>query len=139
MDMDRRQMLIGTGTVLLTSMVARAQKHEGHGSGESTLADASAHCVRRGEACLAHCLALLGSGDTSMAACAKNAAEMTALARSMLTLAASGSKRQKALAKIVGESAKDCEAECRKHADKHPVCHDCAESCMRLAAECAKS
>jgi Cys-rich four helix bundle protein (predicted Tat secretion target) len=136
--MNRRDMLVGTGTVLLSSAIARAQKHEGHASGGSSLADASANCVKAGQACVAHCITLLGGGDTSLAGCAKSSEEMTTFAQAMLALASSGSKRQKALAKLAAESAKECEAECRKHADKHPVCRDCADSCAKLAAECTK-
>jgi len=70
--MNRRELLIGTGAVLVAA-AARADKPKtapAAASG-SSLTDAAADCIKKGEACLAHCMTMLGSGDTSMSGCAR--------------------------------------------------------------------
>ena len=56
----------------------------------------------------------------------------------LLALAAAGSKHLKSMARTCAEICRDCEAECRKHADKMPVCRDCAEACAVMIKETAK-
>ncbi len=145
--MNRRELLIGTGAVLVAS-AARGDKpkpatappgaHEHH-TMASPLTDAAVDCVKKGQACLAHCLTLLGSGDTSLTACAKAVTDMVAVAQALLTVSTAGSKHTKALAKVAGDVSRDCEAECKKHADKHDACKACMECCSKLIAETAKA
>lgn len=140
--MNRRQVLIGAGTLALAAAAKAANKDkpaEAHARGGAMqpLVDATADCMKKGEACETHCLTMLGTGDKTMAACAATARDMLASARALLTLASAGSKHTRAIAKACAEICKDCEAECRKHA-QHPPCSDCADACARMQEEVAK-
>jgi Cys-rich four helix bundle protein (predicted Tat secretion target) len=109
----------------------------GGGSGMAAVADAAADCVRKGEACLQHCLSMLATGDTSMAACSRTVRDVLATSHALETLAASGGPRAAALAKVAADVARDCQAECAKHA-QHPPCKACGDACARLIAAIAK-
>jgi Cys-rich four helix bundle protein (predicted Tat secretion target) len=159
--MNRRDALITTGSMLVSASLgalacggnqAVAQNtpktppappaHGGggahHHTGDPALLEAAQGCIAKGEACLAHCLAMSASGDTSMGGCGKAAHEMQAVMQGLAAAAASGSKHLPALAKVALEFCKDCEAECRKHADKHAVCKDCMDACAKTIAACQK-
>ena len=116
---------------------APADPHAGHAMGNSALAMAAAHCVVAGDACLAHCLILLGDGDTSMAGCAKAVREMLAVCRMLGTLA-TGSTHLREAAALCTAVCKDCQAECDKHADKHPECKACKDAYGHMLDELAK-
>lgn len=109
-----------------------------HGGGDAGLAEAAYACIGKGQSCLAHCIGMLAAGDTSMAGCGPAVHDMHAVMQGLAAAAASGSKHLKELARVAMEFCKDCEAECRKHADKHVVCKECAEACARTIAACQK-
>jgi Cys-rich four helix bundle protein (predicted Tat secretion target) len=96
-------------------------------------------CVNTGEACVAHCLVLLGEGDKELAACARTVQDTIASCTALRQMAAANSPHVAKLAGVVGDICKDCETECRKHETKHSVCHDCAEACAKCAKECQKA
>ena len=145
--MERREML---KTVLATaasaiSAAALAGEHDNHNHGKPGVAPrnagviaASADCLKTGEACLAHCLYLLGNGDKSVAACAQSVNELLATCTAMMKLAGQDSKFVPAMAKVAAEVCASCEKECRKHADHHAECKACAESCAACVKECKK-
>jgi len=146
--MNRREILVGAGAVLAAAAAHAQQKkapppakpadpHAGHHGGASPLVDAAADCVKKGRVCLSHCLTLLGSGDTSVAGCAKSVNDMVALAEALVAVGGAGSKHTAALAKLTADVSRECEAECKKHADKHEVCKACMECCQRLVAAAA--
>lgn len=109
-----------------------------HGGGNGGLTESAANCFAKGQACLAHCIGMLAAGDTSMAGCAPVVHAMTAVMQSLAALAAAGSPRLPAFAKVALEFCKDCEAECRKHAAVHAVCKECADACAHTVAEAQK-
>jgi Cys-rich four helix bundle protein (predicted Tat secretion target) len=63
------------------------------------LADASADCFIKGQACLAHCLILLADGDKPMAACAQSVSQAMALCSALQSLAVQKASLVIALAK----------------------------------------
>jgi len=150
--MKRREMLTGMGWLAATlasgSALAQSTKgakagsapaaeHHHHGSAKAELLmDAVANCINKGEVCLAHCIMLMGSGDKSVAGCARTVSETLALCESLRKLAAQGSPRAAEIAKIAMASCLDCEKECRKHEKKHAECRDCATACADCAKEC---
>jgi Cys-rich four helix bundle protein (predicted Tat secretion target) len=141
--MNRREVLVGAGALALAAVAKAAPKDKPaethhHDTAAQPLVDASVDCLKKGEVCQQHCFALLGSGDTSMSACAVSVRDMLASVRSVFTLASAGSKHTRVIAKACAEVCKDCEAECRKHQDKHKACHDCADACARMQQEIAK-
>ena len=60
---------------------------------------------------------------------------MLASCRALISLAAAESKFAPRLAALCVDVCRACEAECKKHADKHKPCRECMESC----GECAKA
>jgi Cys-rich four helix bundle protein (predicted Tat secretion target) len=155
--MNRRDMLVSTGSMVVsaslgalacgggTAVAQNTPKTSGapphahvHGGGDPALAEAAYACLGKGQTCLAHCIGMLAAGDTTMSGCAPAVHDMHAVMTGLGAAAASGSRHLKDLARVAMEFCKDCEAECRKHADKHPVCKDCAEACARTIAACQK-
>jgi Cys-rich four helix bundle protein (predicted Tat secretion target) len=147
--MNRRDSFATTGSLALLAAVgaiacvgnAQAQGVAAPATpprGDPDLAAAAHGCQAMGEACLAHCIALLGSGDTSMAGCAAAVFDMLAVMRGLGAVATSGGKRLADLARVAAGFCKDCEAECRKHEGHHATCRECAEACARTVTACAK-
>lgn len=116
--------------------VDHSHHHSADGDSHADLAtmEAAAKCASMGQICLQHCLVLLAAGDTAMAPCAQATNDMLAVSQATAALAASGSPQLKAQAGVAIEAATRCEVECRKHADKHPTCRDCADSCKAAVA-----
>jgi Cys-rich four helix bundle protein (predicted Tat secretion target) len=112
--------------------------HAGMAKRNAALIAASADCLKTGEACLAHCLYLLGNGDKEMAACAQSVNELLASCNALMKLAGQDSRYVPALAKVAGEICASCEKECRKHEKHHEECKACAESCAACLKECKK-
>jgi Cys-rich four helix bundle protein (predicted Tat secretion target) len=143
--MNRREWIVGAGAVALASVAKAAptgkekpaaeHHHEAPAAG---LVDAASDCHKKAELCLSHCIGMLSTGDTSMAACAARVRDTLASSEALLALASSGSKHAKPLAKVCADICRDCEAECRKHADKMPVCKDCADACAKMIQEVSK-
>lgn len=160
-DMNRRDMLFTTGSMVVSASLgalacgggtavaqntakapasppAPAAPHV-HGGGDPALAEAAYACIGKGQSCLAHCIGMLAAGDTTMAGCAPAVHDMHAVMQGLAAAAASGNRHLKDLARVAMEFCRDCEAECRKHADKHVVCKECAEACARTIAACQKA
>ncbi len=141
--MERREVL-GTLSALAlagfsASVDAAEHEHHHHHEGDSKfqpLIDAAGSCVMTGERCLAHCLVLLGDGDTSMAACSKAVNQMLAMCGALQDLAAQSSRLVPALAKVALDACSECEEACRKHAGKHAECKACGDACAECAKQC---
>ena len=147
--MNRRELLelvtvaglAGTTAVRAAEPTMPAPEHHDHAA-MSKYADLIAdttHCVNAGEACIAHCLVLLGQGDKDLAACARTVHDTVASCTALRQLAAANSPYVGKLAGVVSDICKDCETECRKHEAKHRVCHECAEACAQCAKSCQKA
>lgn len=100
------------------------------------VAAAAADCIGKAQACLAHCLVLLGEGDKSMAECAQTVNQVLALCGALQSLANQQSNLTRALARVALDACQACEKACRKHENHHATCKACAESCERCAKEC---
>ena len=141
MIITRREMMtLGATAVALHGMrVGLAAAAEGPAPEPRTgLADAAAACVAAGDACLQHCLDLLGQGDTSLSECAHDVRQMIAVCAAIGPLADAGSKHLKDAARLCLDVCTDCEAACRKHENHHAPCKRCAEACARTIAEAKK-
>ncbi len=143
--MNRREVLAAAGTVAAAAFVAPAMAadhdhHHDHGvAAKAGLTASALDCVATGNACVAHCLDSFIAGDTSLAICAKTAEDVVAVCAALAKLAVGKSPHLAAYTKVAILVCRDCEKECRKHADKHPTCKACAESCAACAEECAKA
>lgn len=153
--MNRREAILSTGSMFISASIgalacggtnASAQRAfappAGGGTtnptGAAAVHEAARSCVVKGEACMAHCLSLMAAGDASMGPCGKASYEMYKVMLGLVTAAASQSKHLPALAKAAMEFCRDCEVECRKHAEHHIVCKECMEACARTIAACEK-
>lgn len=146
--MDRRDLLAGGAALAALAMAGTAraadtENHEHHhhhdaGPKYGLVGAAAVDCIQKGEVCIDHCLVLLGDGDKAMAACAKSVTQMLAICGALQRLSSTDFQRMPQLAKVAMDVCRDCEAECKKHADKHQQCRDCMESCGACARECQK-
>ena len=144
--MDRRELLLGAGAVALSAVTAaafgaeHAHDHMHHGSAKNQgLIDATADCIKKGQACHNHCLDLLAQGDKEMAACARTVSQMLATCAALEQLSSLNSRHAAKMAKVAAEVCKECEDECRKHEKKHAECKACADSCAQCLKECNKA
>jgi Cys-rich four helix bundle protein (predicted Tat secretion target) len=141
--MNRRQLIQSAGAIALAAITEAAfsaddHQHHHHGGGSKfqLLINSASDCVAKGDACIAHCLVLLGQGDKEMATCAQSVSQLTAVCGALQKLAAQQSKNTAALAKVALEVCGECEKECRKHESKHAECKACAESCAECIKQC---
>jgi Cys-rich four helix bundle protein (predicted Tat secretion target) len=141
---ERRELLLAAAGATAGALAARAAVAAPPARWPTTppdvssgLGEAAAQCVRSGEICLQHCLDLLGTGDTSLAACARLVTQMLAVCTAVGPIAAANSRYMPITARLCLEVCTDCERECRKHAEHHAVCKACADACA-AAVEAAK-
>jgi Cys-rich four helix bundle protein (predicted Tat secretion target) len=131
--MNRREMLTIAGAAAAL-VAARADAAPPVAKVDTAaLTTAANSCAAAAEACLRHCIAMLSSGNASMAGCAKAVADLGPAARALAEIAPGGSAHVAALASVVGQIAKDCKAECDKHLAMAP-CKACSDSCGALIA-----
>lgn len=154
--MDRRDFLTGavTTAIALSGAVAssRADAHDEHAHEAAAggaaaqsdprlakIVETSLDCVKTGDACIRHCVELLGGGNTALKECLQTALDMTAVCRSMAQLASQATAQTKTLRAYVAACAqycRDCAAACKKHAEHHAACKACLESCNRCVEAC---
>ena len=141
--MERRDALktvaaVAAGLMAGSAMAANHDHHHHHGSARKygALAASSADCLKTGQACIAHCLVLLGQGEKEMAACAQSVSELLATCDALMQLSIQESKFTPAMAKVAAEVCAACEKECRKHEKKHAECKACADSCAACLKDC---
>ncbi len=145
--MNRREALLGstalTAAFALSTLScaknAVAHTAEPARTGDPALADAVLACLKAGNACLAHCIAMVSTGDTSMAGCLSTVTEMLAAMEALSKLAPRGGKRLGETAKALVGYCEDCAVECQKHADHHAVCKECLDACQRTIAAVRKA
>lgn len=142
----RRGLIFGALALAPATAVAQViprpqhEDHAHHGGGdapadvglsseESGAVQALSACTNAGEICLSHCIAVLATGDASMAVCAASVREMLAVCaagRSLIPARSSFAGRQLALCR---EACVACRAACEPHAAHHETCGACAEAC----------
>jgi Cys-rich four helix bundle protein (predicted Tat secretion target) len=139
--MNRRELLIGTGALVTTlfanKALAASTKH-GHTYGKKfeNIIDSGFNCIKKGEACIQHCL--VHFGDASLAECAANVQEMLSICSTLTRFASYESRHLKEYIKVCIQVCNDCEKACRVHENTHVPCKECAEACARCARECEK-
>lgn len=97
---------------------------------------AAGACLAAAEVCHAHCLKLLGTGDTSLKVCAPLVSATIPVCQALVRLAVLDHGRLKEFAKACLNVCADCETECRKHEGHHAECKACAEACAVCIREC---
>lgn len=128
-----------------SALPSRAANHTGHADHHAApdpkraaVLATALDCVNEGELCVQHCLMQFEAGDTTLATCAQRVRELITVCTAVHQLAAQGSSQLPPMLEICVATCTACEQECRKHADKHPACKSCGESCLR-AIEAAKA
>lgn len=111
-----------------------AEAPAGADQAKAAVLEAMGDCLQAGELCQAHCLRLLGSGDTSMAACSQAVTAMLAVCGAVSTLVALDNAHRNDMLRVCLQVCADCEAACRPHAGHHAECGACAEACARSQA-----
>ena len=114
--LQRRNFVLAAGSLAVAAATAStnafaSNKHQHHGASHSGLVTASSHCVATGNTCIAHCLMLLGDGDSKMAECAKTVQLMMPMCDAAGYHAAANSKECTACA----ESCADMIAACKSY------------------------
>lgn len=143
-DKTKRNLLLGgaalSATLAAGNSFAGASEHAHHHMKNkySDVIEATTHCVKSGDACLAHCIELVKMNDTSIAGCLASVTDMLPMCTAISKLAANQSDFTVDLAKICISVCEACEKECRKHEKKHEACRNCAESCAACIKECKK-
>jgi Cys-rich four helix bundle protein (predicted Tat secretion target) len=119
--------------------VAQLAASPGAASGSDVpLIDLALDCQKKGEACADHCVRMLATGNTTMAECIVAVRDMLPVTDALARLASASSKHLVSAARLAIEVCETCEAACRKQAQVHAVCRDCAESCARTIAASRK-
>lgn len=154
--MDRRELFTAAGAAGLAAVATSAfaaddQEHMHHAHMDhegmegmvmtkphQALVDTALGCTKAGLACISHCLDSFAAGDTKMSGCARSVDQMQSVVETLAKLASVSSPHLHAMAKVAVVVCEDCEKECRKHADDHPVCKACADACAANAKECKK-
>lgn len=154
--LNRRTLLGGAATLAAvagTQLLAQEQEeHQGHqgqpregdhaqgGANNSALIDAAAHCVRTGQVCVNHCIAVASQDQrySDLLKCAVAAQELIACCQTYGVLAANNSTHLKAYAEVAMKICQACEAECNKHWEHHMPCKSCAASCASCISETRK-
>lgn len=145
--MQRREMLKtvagAVAVAMTTSVMAATENHEHHhehgapgGKDFTGLINTSLDCLKTGQACLAHCITLLGQGHKDMAACAESVSELLASCDALMKLASQKSKFTPAQAEVTADVCASCEKQCRKYETQHEECKACADSCAACVREC---
>lgn len=143
--MNRREALVGSSvwTAALavgalscakTAIAQPTSPHAHHGGGDPAVVDVAFGCQKAGTACLAHCIGMVVSGDTSMASCLAAVSDMLATMEALSQIASRAGKHTTALGKVALAYCSECAAECQKHAAMHAVCKDCYDACQRAVA-----
>ncbi len=138
--MNRRNLLAASlGTLALTASGPAAAIRPAPRPGldrrqRAQLQRAAAECLRAGERCLTHCIALLSRGEAGMADCADAVREMLPICRAVVGLASTDSTEMEALARICHRVCTRCRDACAPHVDHHRTCRACHAACERTLA-----
>ena len=152
--MNRREALIGAGAAIATMTAAKLAEaaakgaapamaghdHSAHQQGPdyTSLINAASSCHKAALACENHCLESFAAKDTSLAACAREVAEMMAICEATIRVASLKSKYTKEIVAVCKKSGESCKAECLKQAKQHDICRIMAEECDKCIKECDK-
>ena len=139
---SRRELLAGAalaGLAIPLAGTAAAESghehHHHHAAHHPELTKLALNCVGLGEACVAHCIKLMGTGDTSLKDCLTAVNAMLPMCATLARYAASDAKRLNELAAVCIDVCDDCAKECEKHLE-HAECKACGEACVDCIDAC---
>jgi Cys-rich four helix bundle protein (predicted Tat secretion target) len=117
---------------------AKSNKGPDYHGRHAELVTAARACLANGEACLRHCIASLSTGDTSLVDCLKTVTAMLPVCQALERYAIIDARHLRELTRVSILVNTECEAECRRHADHHNACKDCADACAVCVTACNK-
>ncbi|MDJ0514499.1 MAG: Csp1 family four helix bundle copper storage protein [Methyloceanibacter sp.] len=139
---NRRELLVGAALAGLAAPLAGSalaadghEHHAHHGPHHPELTKLALDCVGLGEACVAHCIKLMGTGDTSLTDCLIAVNAMLPMCATLARYAASDAKRLNELAAVCIDVCDDCAKECEKHPE-HAECKACGDACVDCIKAC---
>ena len=134
--------LVATSAALAAAPTLAGAEHSHHhhmGTAlNQSLIKIANECAQHGDECIAHCIELFKSGDTSLAKCADTVNEMIVMCRALAKMATYQSTELVAVAKVCKSVCQICADECGKHAKTHQNCKACADSCLECIEEINK-
>lgn len=142
---NRRELLAGAALAGLamplagSALAETGQDHAGHahhGTHHEDLTKLALECVGHGEACVAHCIKVLSTGDASLTDCLISVNAMLPMCAALARYAATDAKRLKDLAAVCITVCDDCAMECEKHAAEHEACKVCGDVCNACIKAC---
>ena len=141
---SRRDFLYSSGLVALAaapgvvSAAAEPGSHQHDTGKHGALIAEALHCIDTGNACAAHCIVEMRSGDTDLLECLVQVQELVIACEALTKLAAHDSEHLKIYAAATIEVCETCEMECRKFETQHAQCKECADACVACANECQR-
>ena len=141
---NRRRFLVNSGLLALAAAPIAAAAAEDLGEHQhahekhSALISEALHCIETGNACAAHCIEDMRSGNTELLECLVQVQELVIACEALAKLAAHDSEHLKTYAAATIEVCDTCEAECRKFEERHETCKDCADACVACRKECER-
>ncbi|MBL8956104.1 MAG: Csp1 family four helix bundle copper storage protein [Myxococcaceae bacterium] len=142
MNFNRRDALTTLGALALTPATALAAAPAAAAKAPAVdlkvLADTAEVCVDAAKDCIEHCIAMLSTGDKSMADCYAAVRAMKPMCEALEALAKLNSPHLKAHAATCAKTCRDCEKACKPHAAEMAECKACMEACGKCAALCEK-
>ena len=127
-----------TAAPVVGSAATTSASHRHESGAHAALIREALHCIETGDACAAHCINDMRTGNTELLECLVQVQDLVTACEALAKFAASDSEHLKVYAAATIEVCESCEAECRKFEDKHSQCKDCADSCVACMRECRK-
>lgn len=137
-NIDRRTLLAATGGVALAAATGSVTGKELSGAAYPDLALVARECSATGTACISDCVRDLRKGSLTLVECLARLQELVAACDALAKMASLGSKHLVTFAAATAEVCMYSEEECRRHADHHASCGECADSCIACAKECER-
>lgn len=141
-SLSKRQFLgaaVAASAVSISPGLMAGNQHGHHKASYSkAVVKAAEDCVSVGQACKAHIYQTLKSKNLSLAECLMQVRDTIATCATLAEIVTNGSAHSKAMAKVCISVCKDCRDECKKHASKHRICKDMADSCDDTIDACLK-
>ena len=140
--MSKREFLTLAGAAAAVSMspsLMASSEHAHHlNAYPKDLVGTAEECISTGQACKMHIYQLIKSKDYTLSNCLIVVRDAITACETLVELITNESPHARAMAKVCMDICKDCAEECNRHAAKHKICKEMAESCDATIKACEK-